>query len=121
MFQGHEAGSIPGSLPPQHVEPSEDGLEDLQNQDGGATAPTSLIVDTSEAVPVVEVDHQLSGRELLNRLYPNTDHSRFINSARVNLRLQDIPGPHSDEDILNLPAVTAFPELVAGQPARPSS
>ncbi|BEU44468.1 DUF1539 domain-containing protein [Chlamydia psittaci] len=121
LFQDREAGSVPGSLPPQHIEPSEDGLEDLQHQDGGATAPASLIVDTSEAVPVVEVDQQLSGRELLNRLYPNTDHSRFINSARVNLRLQGIPGPHSDEDILNLPAVTAFPDLVAGQPARPSS
>ncbi|AFS24741.1 DUF1539 domain-containing protein [Chlamydia psittaci] len=124
LFQGHEADSAPVSLTgslPSFLEHSEDDLEDFQDQGGGAAEPTSLVIDTSEANPVVEVNHHLSGRELLNRLYPNTDHTRFINSARVNLRLQGILGPHSDDDILNLPAVTAFPDLVAGQPARPSS
>ncbi|WP_366223654.1 DUF1539 domain-containing protein [Chlamydia buteonis] len=126
LFQGHghEADSVPVSLTgslPSLLEHSEDDLEDFQNQGGGAAEPTSLVIDTSEAAPVAEVNHHLSGRELLNMLYPNTDHARFINSARVNLRLQGILGPYSDDDILNLPAVTAFPDLFAGQPERPSS
>ncbi|EPP31250.1 hypothetical protein CPC197_0994 [Chlamydia psittaci C1/97] len=124
LFQGHEADPSSASLAdslPEFLERPEDDLEDFHNQGGGATGRTSLVNDTSETIPVVEVNHTLSGRELLNRLYPNMDHARFISSARVNLRLQGIPEPLSDDDVLNLSAVTTFPDLVAGQPVRPSS
>ncbi|CAG9045996.1 hypothetical protein NVRI1_00334 [Chlamydia abortus] len=124
LFQRHTADSSPISLTgslSSLLEPLEEDLEDFQDQGGRTTAPTSLIIDTPAAIPAVEVNQQLSSRELLNILYPNTDHSRFINSARVNLRLQGIPGPLSDDDILDLLAVIAFPDLVAGQPARPTS
>ncbi|AUS60255.1 membrane protein [Chlamydia abortus] len=124
LFQSHTADSSPISLTgslSSLLAPLEEDLEDSQDQGGRTTAPTSLIVDTPAAIPAVEVNQQLSSRELLNSLYPNMDHTRFMNSARVNLRLQGIPGPLSDDDVLNLPAIIAFPDLVAGQPARPTS
>ncbi|QVE49336.1 DUF1539 domain-containing protein [Chlamydia crocodili] len=99
------------------------GDQTLPQQQDIASQPASLVVDTSAAAVSLgqEVDQALTTRDFLNRVYPNTDHRVLIHGARVNVGLQGIAVGESDEDILNLPALIAFPDLVAGQPARPTS
>ncbi|MEF9519764.1 DUF1539 domain-containing protein [Chlamydia crocodili] len=99
------------------------GDQTAPQQQDTSSQPASLAVDTSGAAVSVgqEVDQTLTAREFLNRVYPNTDHSVLIHGARVNVRLQGITVGESDEDVLNLPALIAFPDLVAGQPIRPTS
>ncbi|MEF9497014.1 DUF1539 domain-containing protein [Chlamydia sp. 04-14] len=99
------------------------GDQEVPQQRDESSQPASLMVDTSAAAVSTEqeVDQNLTTRDFLSRVYPNADHRMLIQSARVNIRLQGITVGESDEDILNLPALLAFPDLVAGQPARPTS
>lgn len=90
-------------------------------QDDTISLPESLatIPPVETAHIIREVDQTLTAQEFLNSAYPNMDHSALIHGALINVQLQGIPLENS-EDILGLPALIAFPDLVAGQPVRPT-
>ncbi|SYX09266.1 Domain of Unknown Function (DUF1539) [Chlamydia poikilotherma] len=113
----------PSIIPSQPASVALPADQTIPQQQDISSQPASLVVDTSAAAVFLqqEVDQTLTARDFLNRAYPNANHSVLIHGARVNVRLQGIAVGENDEDILNLPALIAFPDLVAGQPIRPTS